>query len=491
MAGLLDGGLSGDDTVKDEYGQTQADRRKPLWSGLINAGLLAVAGGQDLMPAERAKYIAAAGGALGGIGPEMANERSQSMQNLLRAQQMKTSGVELQGKQADLAQAAKWRAYADSPEFKAAMDSANATPAERMAAQAAAQKGDFATVAKVLDPKRNMPDVKGDGTIRLADGSVINSLGQTIIGPGGKVPEGGPGAGAGGAGMVKLDEVLAPSKVAGRDDAYIKQVADQYGPVIAKQVRDIADYKVPLPISARTAASVNPNSPTAQILRMVTTYAPDWQQGDFANQNKLWDEFYGKGKTAGNITALDTAYGHLGTFYDAAKALDNPDSPAAAAIINYARTQLGHPEVTNAHMAMLAVGHELAKVFRDAGMSAGEIESWEKQLSPNMSPQQIQGAVEMAQKLMEGRVEALQTRYERGSKGVKPGQWFTQSHVDKAAEIKANPLGGKPAEVTPTASSYTGPDGATVSIDQINATAKARNMSPADVISQLGLKPVK
>jgi hypothetical protein len=48
MAGLLDalGSYSGDDTTKDQYGQTQADRRQPIWSGLLSAGLLAVAGGR-------------------------------------------------------------------------------------------------------------------------------------------------------------------------------------------------------------------------------------------------------------------------------------------------------------------------------------------------------------------------------------------------------------------------------------------------------------
>ena len=192
MAGLLDdlGGVSGDDTVKDQYGQTQADRRKPLWSGLINAGLLAVAGGQNLMPADRAKYIAGAGQALGGIGPAMQEQQTNAAQNQLRQQQIRMSGVEMQGKQAELAQAAQWRAYAASPEFKQALDAANATPAERMAAQAAAMKGDFATVSKVLDPKRNQPQVSGN-LIRMPDGSVVTSTGRVVVGPDGKPPAGG------------------------------------------------------------------------------------------------------------------------------------------------------------------------------------------------------------------------------------------------------------------------------------------------------------
>ena len=105
--------------------------------------------------------IAKAGSALGGIQPAMQEQRAQAAQNLLRTQQLKTSQVEMQGKQADIAQQAQWRAYAASPEFKAAMDSANATPAERMAATVAAMKGDFKTVATVLDQRRNDPKVSG------------------------------------------------------------------------------------------------------------------------------------------------------------------------------------------------------------------------------------------------------------------------------------------------------------------------------------------
>ena len=56
MAGLLDG-LVGDSTAKDELGLTEADRRQPLWSSLIKAGLLGVAAGDNIMPAQRAPSL--------------------------------------------------------------------------------------------------------------------------------------------------------------------------------------------------------------------------------------------------------------------------------------------------------------------------------------------------------------------------------------------------------------------------------------------------
>src|SRR5262245_34781210 len=108
---------------------TQADRREPLWSGLIRAGLLGVAAGENLMPAERAKYLAQAGGAIADIPGNMMQMRSAAAQQAIR-------GQEIKGKQAELEQAEKWRAYVNSPEFEQAMDKAQATEAERMGARA-------------------------------------------------------------------------------------------------------------------------------------------------------------------------------------------------------------------------------------------------------------------------------------------------------------------------------------------------------------------
>jgi hypothetical protein len=191
MAGLLDF-LQADDTDKDQYGMTQADRRQSMYSGLIKAGLLGVAAGGNLMPADRAKYLAGAGEALGNIPDDMIKQRSAMAQDQLRRQQTQLGQVEMQGKQADLAQTAKWRQYADSPEFQQAMTQAQATPAEVMAAKAAAYKGDFATVQKILDPKRNRPPL-GGGLFYTKDGSVMNSAGRILMGPDGKPPAAGSG----------------------------------------------------------------------------------------------------------------------------------------------------------------------------------------------------------------------------------------------------------------------------------------------------------
>jgi len=137
---LLDG-FVGDDTIKDEYGQTQADRREPLWGGLVKAGLLGIAAGGNLMPSERAKYMAQMGGAISDIPEDMQKRQSAAAQAMLRGQQI------AEGKQ-KVANKAKLAEYAKSPEFQTAMQKLD--PSRRMLAQAALDAGDVDAAVKVV-----------------------------------------------------------------------------------------------------------------------------------------------------------------------------------------------------------------------------------------------------------------------------------------------------------------------------------------------------
>jgi hypothetical protein len=140
MAGLLDA-WAGDDTTKDEYGMTQADRRQPLWSGLINAGLLAIAGGQRMLPEQRAQYIAQAGGALAGIPDAMTKLRSDAAQNMLRQQQIASGKTKLEAQK-------RFQAYANSPELQTAMEKMD--PATKFALKAAIDAGDVDAFQRIM-----------------------------------------------------------------------------------------------------------------------------------------------------------------------------------------------------------------------------------------------------------------------------------------------------------------------------------------------------
>ena len=477
MAGLLDdifgGSYSGDDTVKDQYGQTQADRRKPVFSGLVNAGLLAMAGGQNLMPADRAKYIAAAGGALGGIGPAMQDQQTQAAQNMLRSQQLKGEQIKTQQQQ-------QIQAYIRTPEFQAALE--KLSPAERAVVMGDALQGKFESFAKFTDPKRDWAKPQADGSVQLKDGSIINGLGQMVVGPGGKFippeqrgtqPPQAPAqptvdpdvdspdinkrtaaadkeiAGFSSYGTPQQPAptpqaaLFAPSKFSNLDMNVLKQIAQQYGPQVAQQVRDFAEYKTPFPISARTGAITNPNSTTAQMLGLVKQVNPDWTSADFTNRQKMVQEYLISGKAKNNLDALNTAYGHIGDLYDTFKALGTGNSQLANAAMNALSEKMGGAKIVDAETAGRAVAHELASVFRAQGMSVAEIQEWEKGLSPNMSPAQMQAAIERAVHLMQSRVDT-HTKDWKNVMGNTPVQFFNPERIQKIEQIKANPIGGAP-----------------------------------------------
>src|SRR5215471_9931575 len=91
-----------DPSTKDEYGMTSAERRAPIFQGLLNTGAKLVAGGGNIMPADRSRYLAGALQQMGGIPQGLMEARAQGAQNVLRMQQVKKS-------QSDLAQEERWR----------------------------------------------------------------------------------------------------------------------------------------------------------------------------------------------------------------------------------------------------------------------------------------------------------------------------------------------------------------------------------------------
>src|SRR5215475_8680139 len=138
MPGLLDGAGDSYDT---NFGMTEQERKQPLWSGLIKAGLLGIAAGGDLMPAQRAQMIAQMGGAIGDIGENMQKARSDAAQNMLRSQQI-AAGKE------KLANTQRFRAYAQSPEMQTALS--KLPPAAQFAAKAAIDSGDVDAFQRII-----------------------------------------------------------------------------------------------------------------------------------------------------------------------------------------------------------------------------------------------------------------------------------------------------------------------------------------------------
>jgi hypothetical protein len=143
-----------------------------------------------------------------------------------------------------------------------------------------------------------------------------------------------------------------------------------------------------------------------QMLEMVNQYDPDFDQTQFAARSSTRRDF-SSGQAAKNITAINTAIGHIGTMDELASALGNKDLKLANSIVNRIATETGNPSVNNYSLAKTAVSDEMMRVFRQVGASDTEAARWEKAFDAANSPAQMKGAMRTAATLLNSRVQAL------------------------------------------------------------------------------------
>jgi hypothetical protein len=120
------------------------------------------------------------------------------------------------------------------------------------------------------------------------------------------------------------------------------------------------------------------------------------------------------GQAARNVTAINTAIGHLGSMADLGDALQNGSTQAINAAVNAVSSQFGRPEVNNYDLAKTAVGDEMMRVFRQVGASQQEADAWKQKFSSANSPEKIKGAVKTAVELLQSRIDALDDQWKRG-----------------------------------------------------------------------------
>lgn len=198
-------------------------------------------------------------------------------------------------------------------------------------------------------------------------------------------------------------------------DEFLKTLPD----TAAAQVKALAEGRMQFP------AGFALKSPYwQQMISAVSQYDPSFDSVNYNSRNKTYQDFT-SGKSAQNITALNTAMSHLGSLADNFGQLNNTSLPLVNSVKNYVGTQTGDPNTqtatTNVQADANAVSHELAKVFRSTGMSEGEIKQWQDQINPNMTPAQAKAVLGSAIELMNGRLDALGEQYNKGMGTSKDG----------------------------------------------------------------------
>lgn len=245
---------------------------------------------------------------------------------------------------------------------------------------------------------------------------------------------------------------------------------------IADQVKALAEGRQAFP------AGFALKSPYWQnMISLVTKYDPTFDAVNYQNRAATRKDFT-SGKSADNITALNTAISHLGNLSDSYAKLNNSDFPLVNKIANYAGQQLGNQTIQKnlrtVDAESEAVAHELAKVFRSTGMSEKEIAAWKEKIQTSAAPAESKAVVDSAIELMNGRLEALGARYTQGMGTTKSGIELltpqSKSTIERLAGGKVSqPTGGALEFATAADAARAGlKDGTKIKVGGVSGTWK-------------------
>jgi hypothetical protein len=220
-------------------------------------------------------------------------------------------------------------------------------------------------------------------------------------------------------------------------------IGDEYlatlNPQIKELVKGVTDYS----IDPTKTSSIRGNQ-RQQLINAAKLYDPTYDMTQFPRRSATGTE-YSKGMTGRNIKSFNTAIKHLSTLNDAIGQAPNPRifgmsaSPYTAAV-RAGTKAFGSdtPEglgMSAENSAINAVAGELATAFK--GGSAGdqiEYENWLKAYNPNLSPEAKRQFIKTGVELLQGRINALSSDYERvmGKKPESPLLYpETQTIIDK------------------------------------------------------------
>jgi len=444
MAGLLDDMFgSGDPNAKDDVGMTRQERAQPGWDALIKAGLLAVAGGQNLMPNERARYIAAAGGALGDATTEQMQLRSQYAQQMLRQQQIQASKMQL-------AQQQQWQQLAKDPAVQ--QELAGLPPASRQGAILALGKGDMGAYHQIIsDAKPKVAtDSLGRTTVTYPDGSVSqsDSTGRSrwiYKAPGSQMPDTPPGA-TQGSGPGNFDASLP--NVGGTDRLNLTPLQNVPHDVAVRALRVARGEEKP---------PTTRSDPNAQLINSLAAQVAGANGTSYQTRQKYEDSLIGE---RGIVSTVSRATQHEGTAIDLYNSIGNLDGGTGAKYMNMARNKLqalNNPELlqkyTAARIAMVNAITEAKNAIAGArGTGVVEREEIEKSIDPNMSISEMKGLMQAIHSQM---MEALTSVAYRGSQVrhaevtpealVGPDVWKHHQNIEKFYTAPPSSGGGKPA----------------------------------------------
>jgi hypothetical protein len=167
----------------------------------------------------------------------------------------------------------------------------------------------------------------------------------------------------------------------------------------------IAHYKLAPPSPYRMGTGKWP-----AIMKDVKSINPDFNAQQYQVAQRVRNSFASGAQDAKQMDAMNTVVHHLGIFDEVANALQNHDVNAINRVVNFVRTELGHPEVTSFDAAKGLIADEVVQSVTGSG-AVFDREGMQKLLSSDRSGEQFKNQGEILRRLMAGRMGAKYQRW--------------------------------------------------------------------------------
>lgn len=164
---------------------------------------------------------------------------------------------------------------------------------------------------------------------------------------------------------------------------------------------------------------LTPRTPLAkrhEFLSAVLQANPEFKSYDY-DVEKGVERAFTSGQYSQQLTSINRAREHMGTFLELAKALDNGDVKALNKVSNAFKSQFGSDAPGNLAIAKQAFASEVGKAFAGSSVALADRQELSHAIDSASSWTQFAGAAQTADALLEGAQHALKKTYDAGREG--------------------------------------------------------------------------
>ena len=192
--------------------------------------------------------------------------------------------------------------------------------------------------------------------------------------------------------------------------------------------------------------SSSSRSPQAQaLLQAVYQYDQTANASNLPVRTATYKDFR-SGKSAAQINAINTAIGHLQTYAQDFQKLDNY-SGVGSSLLNTGLSAIrgfnNDPRLNPVNTDASAIADELTRVYRQAGGTEADINSWKAGLKTSNSTESAMATVKSMGTLLQSKLDSLQVQYSNGIGNTNAPLPILTPHAQAALEsITGQKLGG-------------------------------------------------